>query len=163
MSEQEKVSLIYDTAEQARSRGIADLRDYWTSKLGGRTMPHPDSIDLYEIGRLRHGIIVVGYVGERVRYDVAGTTHLHYNATDFTGGFLDEQDWSEEAFIAEVHARVRQTRAPVYGCFNWDFQPHLSGFSEFGFFPLSEDGATVSGAIGFDDCSEFEAVLGRAR
>lgn len=158
-----KMADIFDSDEWVRSGAIAELRDYWTAKLGGRAMPHPDSIDLYEIPRLRHGIILTSYVDDRVRYDVIGATLAHYNARDFSGGFLDEQNWSEEPFIARVHARLRATCAPVYGCFHWDFHALLPGFSEFGFFPLSEDGATVSSGIGFDDCSEFESVLDRAR
>jgi hypothetical protein len=163
MDQVTKIAQIYDSAEWVRSGAIADLRDYWTTKLGGRSMPHPDAIDLYEIPRLRHGIILTGYVGGRVRYDVAGSTQIHYTGHNFTGGFLDEQGWSEETFIARAHARLRETRAPVYGFYHWDFRAHLPGFSEFGFFPLSEDGVTVSAGIGFDDCSEFESVLDRAR
>lgn len=158
-------STIYDSAAQLRSRGVADLHDYWRSKLRGRAMPHPDDIDLKEIAALLPGLFIVEYVGvpPRVRYDFVGATHAHYNALDYTGRYLDEMGWSEAPFVVEVHDTLRRSRAPVYGCYQWDFRDHLPGFSEFGFFPLSHDGEAVSRSIGFDDCSEFEQLLDRAR
>ena len=159
------LSMIYDTAEAVRSRGIADLRDYWQSTRRGRAMPHPDDIDLAQIAALRPSLIIAEYVGvpPRVRYGFVGATHAHYNAGDFTGRYLDEMGWSEVPFVARVHETLCRTKAPVYGSYQWDFRDHLPGHSEFGFFPLSRDGESVSEGIGFDDCSEFEQILDRAR
>lgn len=165
MAQTANSSLIYESAEPVRSRGIADLRDYWQSKLRGRTMPHPEDIDLKELEALLPGLIIAEYVGAaaRVRFRLVGSTHVHYNASDFTGRYLDEMGWTEAPFIAEVHETLRRTRMPVYGWYEWDFRDHLAGYSEFGFFPLSRDGTSVSESIGFDDCSEFEQILDRAR
>ena len=165
MVQEEKLSVLYDSAEQVRSRGIADLRDYWQSRLRGRKMPHPDDIDLKEVAALLPGLIITEYVGAsaRVRYRLVGAIHAHYSASDFTGRYLDEMAWSEMPFVARVHETLRRTKAPVYGSYQWDFRDHLPGYSEFGFFPLSRDGQTVTDGIGFDDCSEFEQVLDRAR
>jgi hypothetical protein len=165
MAQDSTFSTIYDSAARVHSRGVADLHDYWRSKLHGRNMPGPQDIDRNEIMPLLSGLVVASYVGDpmRVRYDLVGSTHRHYSAQDFTGRFLDELGWSEEPFVARVHETLYRTNAPVFGCYQWDFQVHLTGFSEFGFFPLSEDGETVSGSIGFDDCTEFEEQLGRAR
>lgn len=165
MNQDPNPSLIYESAEQVRSRPIADLRDYWQSKLRGRAMPHPDDIDLAEVAALRPGLIMTAYVGTpaRVRYDVVGTIHAHYSGHDFTGEYLDEMPWAEMDFVARVHETLRRTRAPVYGWYSWGFRDPLPGHSEFGFFPLSRDGETVCAGIGYDDCSEFEEQLGRAR
>ena len=158
-------TMIYESAEPVRSRGIADLRDYWQSKLRGRSMPHPDDIDVKDVAALEPGLIITEYVGQppRVLYRVVGATHALYSASDFTGRYLDEMSWSERPFIALVHETLCRTRMPVYGSYQWDFRDHLPGYSEFGFFPLSRDGTTVTAGIGFDDCSEFEQALDRAR
>lgn len=165
MTQDSNPSAIYASAEQVRSRGIADLRDYWRSKLRGRRMPHPDDIDLAEIARLQPGIIVTEYVGDpvRVRYVQVGATHALYSASDFTGHYLDEMPWAEKDFVASVHEALRRTKAPVYGFYEWEFREHFPGYSEFGYFPLSRDGETVCRGLGFDDCSEFEEQLDRAR
>lgn len=165
MAQDPALSTIYESATQARSRGIADLHDYWRSKLRGGKMPRLADIDLKDLDRLLPGLIIVAYVGAsgRVRFDLVGSTHAHYNAGDFTGRFLDEMGWTEKPFVAAVHETLRRTRAPVFGRYQWDFREHMPGFSEFGFFPLSEDGETVSHSIGFDDCDEFEEQLDRAR
>lgn len=158
-------SVIYESVEQVRSRAIADLRDYWESKRRGRAVPHPDDIDLAEIAALRHSLIMTSYAGPplRVRYDLVGDTHVHYCGHDFTGAHLDEMPWPEMDFVARVHETLCDTRAPVYGWYAWGFRDPLPGHSEFGFFPLTRDGGTVCAGIGFDDCSEFEEQLGRAR
>jgi hypothetical protein len=162
MGRDNKLALLYDSAAEARSRDIGRLHDYWRAKLGGRRMAHPDDIDLYEIAPLRHGLIVAEYVGPRVRYDFVGSTHIHYNGGDFTGRFLDELGWDETDFIASVHDVLRRG-VPAFGCFQWDYHDYLPGYCEFGFFPLSRDGDTVNGCVGFDDYSEFETLLDRIR
>jgi hypothetical protein len=165
MIQDQAPAIIYDSAELVRSRHIADLRDYWRSKLNGHAMPHVDDIDLAEIAPLRPGLLMTTYLGPppRVRYDVVGGTHVHYCGHDFTGAHLDEMPWPEKDFVARVHETLCDTRAPVYGWYTWGFRDPLPGHSEFGFFPLTRDGGTVCAGIGFDDCSEFEEQLGRAR
>ena len=103
-----------------------------------------------------------GNIAHLNRQPTGGYNPVHL-AFDATGRYLDEMGWSEAPFIAEVHETLRRTRMPVYGWYEWDFRDHLAGYSEFGFFPLSRDGTSVSESIGFDDCSEFEQILDRAR
>lgn len=165
MPETPHSSLIYDSAADLQSRDIAELHDYWRSKLAGRAMPRPSDVDPAEVPGLLPCLVMADYSGNpfRVRYTLLGATQVHYSGEDFTGRFLDELNWSEKGLVAEVHEMTRRTRAPVFGRYQWDFREHLPGFSEFGIFPLSEDGAVVTRVIGLDDYSFFEQELDRAR
>lgn len=156
---------VYDSVAEVQSRDIADLHDYWRAKLAGRTMPGPGEIDPADLPGLQPSMVTADYSDHpfRVRYREAGATQIHYSGEDIRGRFLDELNWSERKLVAQVHERVCRTRAPVFGRYQWDFRDGLPGFSEFGIFPLSADGANVTHGVSLDDYSFFEQQLGRAR
>lgn len=165
MFETTHLLLIYESAADLRSRDVAELHDYWRSKLAGRAMPRPSDVDPADLPHLLPSLVMAEYSDTpfRVRYRLVGTTHVHYSGEDFTDRFLDELGWSEKDLVAKLHETMCRTRAPVFGRYQWDFREHLPGFSECGFFPLSEDGVTVTRGIGLDDYSFFEQQLDRAR
>jgi hypothetical protein len=165
MSETSHLLLIYESAAEVESREIATLHDYWRSRLGSRAMPHPADIDPADLGELQPGMVTADYTDDpfRVRYRWIGATQIHYSGEDYTGRFLDEMNWSEKRLVARVHERTYRMRTPVFGRYQWDFREGLPGFSEFGIFPVSADGGTVTGGVSFDDYSFFEQQLGRAR
>ena len=147
-------SVIYTSVEQLRSRTVLELDAYWRSKLRGRTMPAPADIDPSEIRPLLPSIIIAEYLGQppRVRYRLVGTQQVYYNGLDFTGLYLDQIDWGfENAFVRLVHDTLQRTAAPVLGRYQWGFRDSVLGFAEFGAFPLSDDGATVSRCVGIDE------------
>jgi hypothetical protein len=163
-SGEDRASLIYASIERLRSASVAELYEYWRSKLRGRAMPAPADIDPTEIPHLLPGILIAEYVGDpvRVRYRLVGTAQAYYNGLDFTGLHLDEIDFGlENDFVRLVHDTVRRTAAPVFGQYEWAFRDDIHGFGEFGVFPLSEDGRLVTRCIGIDDFRPFEAALAR--
>ena len=165
-SEQRHGSVIYGSTGQLRSPTVLALHDYWHSKRRGRQMPAPADIDPTEIRPLLPSLIVAEYVGApvRVRYRLVGTQQVYYNGLDFTGLYLDEIDWGlENAFVRLVHDTLRRTAAPVLGRYQWGFRENVLGFAEFGAFPLSDDGTTVSRCVGIDDFVPFETHLAKRR
>ncbi|MEZ5830823.1 MAG: PAS domain-containing protein [Dongiaceae bacterium] len=159
-------SVIYTSIGQVRSPSVLALHDYWQSKLRGRAKPAPGDIDPSEIRQLLPSIIIAEYLGEpvRVRYRLVGTQQVYYNGMDFTGLHLDEIDWGlENEFVRQVHDLVRTGARPVLGQYQWGFRDNMLGFAEFGAFPLSDDGLTVTRCIGLDDFLPFEAALGMQR
>jgi Uncharacterized protein conserved in bacteria len=161
-----RVSVIYATVEDVRSRSVADLHEYWRSKLRGRAMPSPVDIDPAEIRQLLPSIIIAEYIGVpvRVRYRLVGTLQVYYNGMDFTGLYLDEIDWGlENEFVQQVHQTLRMTAAPVVGRYQWGFRDSILGFAEFGVFPLSDDGTSVTRCLGLDDFLPFESLIGKRR
>jgi hypothetical protein len=163
-SNEKRASLIYGPADRLRAAGVAELHEYWRSKLRGRAMPVPADIDPTEIPHLLPAILIAEYIGGRVRYRLVGTAQAYYNGLDFTGLHLDEIDFGiENAFVRLVHDTLRRTAAPVFGQYEWAFRDDLNGFGEFGVFPLSEDGRAVSRCIGIDDYLPFERTLAKKR
>jgi hypothetical protein len=163
---EDRVSVIYATVDEVRSRSVGDLHDCWRSKLRGRAMPAPSDIDPAEIRQLLPSIIIAEYVGEpvRVRYRLVGTLQVYYNGMDFTGLYLDEIDWGlENEFVRQLHETLRMTAAPVVGRYQWGFRDSILGFAEFGVFPLSDDGTTVARCLGLDDFLPFESQIGKPR
>jgi hypothetical protein len=166
MLKDHRASVIYDSIEQLRSPTVLALHACWESKRRGRPMPSPAEIDPAEIRPLLPSLIITEYVGApvRVRYRLVGTLQVYYNGLDFTGLHLDEIDWgTENAFVGLVHDTLRRTAAPVVGYYQWGFRDTMMGFAEFGAFPLSEDGTTVTRCVGIDDFVPFESQLGRER
>ena len=51
----------------------------------------------------------------------------------------------------------------MLGHYQWGFRDSVLGFAEFGAFPLSDDGATVSRCVGIDDFVPFETQLAKPR
>lgn len=165
-SHEHRDSLIYDSIEQLRSPAVRELHAYWRSKLRGRAMPAPADIDPTEIRPLLPSLIIAEYLGQppRVRYRLVGTLQVYYNGLDFTGLYLDEIDWGiEGAFVHLVHETLLRSAAPVLGRYQWGFRDSVLGFAEFGAFPLSDDGTTVTRCVGNDDFMPFESRLGKAR
>lgn len=162
--EEHRESVIYDSTEQLRSPSVLELHAYWCSKRRGRPMPAPMDIDPAEIRSLLPSLIIAEYVGMpvRVRYRLVGTQQVYYNGLDFTGLYLDQIDWGfENAFVRLVHDTLQRAAAPVLGRYQWGFRESVLGFAEFGVFPLSDDGATVSRCLGIDDFVPFETQLGK--
>jgi hypothetical protein len=87
----------------------------------------------------------------RVRYRLAGTRQVHILGNELTGRYVDELDWEEGPFVHRIFAHARDTRQPVFGFYHWTFREGTPGASEFGLFPLSEDGRTVTRVIGIDE------------
>ncbi len=163
-STEERPSLLYASVDALRSTLVAELHDYWRSKLRGRAMPAPADIDPTEIPQLLPSIVIAEYVGTpvRVRYRLVGTSQVYYNGLDFTGLHLDEIDFGiENEFVRLVHETLRATAAPVFGHYQWGFRDNVLGFAEFGVFPLSDDCSYVTRCIGIDDFRPFEATLGK--
>jgi hypothetical protein len=136
-----------------RSPQVLEMLSYWESKrLGGR-LPRPADIDPTEIPRLIASIVICDLEFDpfRVRYRLAGTRQVHILGNELTGRYVDELNWEEGPFVHRIFARAHDTQAPVFGYYHWMFREGTPGASEFGLFPLSEDGVTVNRVLGIDE------------
>lgn len=86
-----------------------------------------------------------------MRYRLAGTRQVHILGNELTGRYVDELNWEEGPFVHRIFARARDTAAPVFGYYYWKFREGTPGASEFGLFPLSEDGSIVTRVLGIDE------------
>ena len=144
---------IYDSVDSVRSPLILEMLAYWRSKLAAGRLPRPAEIDPTEIPKLISSMVICDLEQEplRVRYRLAGTRQVHVLGRELTGRYVDEMNWVEGPFVERIFARARDTAAPVFGFYHWTFRENTPGASEFGLFPLSEDGRIVSRVVGIDE------------
>jgi hypothetical protein len=144
---------IYESVERVRSALVLDMLGYWRSKVMDGRLPRPADIDPTEIPRLIASMVICDLEDNpfRVRYRLAGTRQVHILGNELTGRYVDEMNWSEGPFVHRIFARARDTAAPVFGFYHWGFREGTPGASEFGLFPMSEDGAAVTRVIGIDE------------
>ena len=143
---------IYDSVQRVRSPLIREMLEYWQSKCADGRLPRPGDIDPTEIPRLIASVVICDLEDSpfRVRYRLAGTRQVYILGHELTGRYVDELDWQEGPFVHRIFRRARDTAAPVFGYYHWTFRESTPGASEFGLFPLSEDGSRVSRVLGID-------------
>jgi hypothetical protein len=153
MTDQPATDTIYESVAAVRSPIILDMLAYWEGKRVGGRLPRPADIDPTEIPRLIATIVIVDleFNPFRVRYRLAGTRQVHILGNELTGRYVDEMNWEEGPFVHRIFAHAHETRAPVFGFYYWGFRENTPGASEFGLFPLSEDGETVNRVLGIDE------------
>jgi hypothetical protein len=153
MTDQPISDTIYDSVESVRSPMILEMLAYWRSKVVDGRLPRPGDIDPTEIPKLIASIVICELEDSpfRVRYRLAGTRQVHILGNELTGRYVDELEWEEGPFVHRIFACARDTRQPVFGFYHWTFREGTPGASEFGLFPLSEDGRTVTRVIGIDE------------
>lgn len=153
MTEQPAADTIYESVADVRAPIILEMLAYWESKRMAGRLPRPTDIDPTEIPRLIASIVICDLEHDpfRVRYRLAGTRQVHILGNELTGRYVDEMDWEEGPFVHRIFERARDTGAPVFGFYHWGFRENTPGASEFGLFPLSEDGLTVNRVLGIDE------------
>ena len=153
MTELPIADTIYESVDQVRSPIILEMLAYWRSKATDGRLPRPADIDPTEIPKLIASIVICELEADpfRVRFRLAGTKQVHILGNELTGRYVDEMNWEEGPFVHRIFARARDTAAPVFGFYYWGFRENTPGASEFGLFPLSEDGTTVKRVIGIDE------------
>jgi hypothetical protein len=153
MADHPSSDTIYESIDSVRSPHIHEMLAYWERKRAGRPLPRPNDIDPTEIPKLIASIVICDLESDpfRVRYRLAGTRQVHVLGNELTGRYVDELNWPEGPFVHRIFAAARDTRAPVFGFYYWGFREGTPGASEFGLFPLSEDGGSVVRVLGIDE------------
>jgi hypothetical protein len=147
----------------SRSPMVQALHAYWHARCVGDRLPRRQDIEPADLKPLLPYMMVVDVIGEpmRVRYRLVGTKVAVATGLDFTGRFLDElipdgeeKPWEDYYRIARDKrvAVLGDAAIPVFGG-----QPFLY---EFGIFPLSADGRTVTQCVSLEDYGTLNARLG---
>jgi hypothetical protein len=168
MTDHPSTDTIYESAGSVRSPVILEMLAYWQGKRVEGRLPRPADIDPTEIPKLIASIVICDLEDSpfRVRYRLAGTRQVHILGNELTGRYVDEMNWEEGPFVHKIFARARDTAAPVFGFYHWGFREGTLGASEFGLFPLSEDGSKVTRVLGIDEFfpdQDSPAFAGRRR
>ena len=95
----------------------------------------------------------------RIRYRVVGTEVARFSGEDFTGRWLHETGWTELAKQANlaIYQRTMESRQPTFGVSGLAAESDKAPFFEWGLFPMTTDGTTITHCLSIDDLS----ALGR--
>lgn len=140
--------------EQITSTRIHRLHEYWQSKRpSGQPFAYRKDIDPADLRELLSLLTIadVEHAPLRFRYRLVGTRVVEYNHQEFTGMYLGEIGWQEEAMLLGAYEKVVVDRRPNYGFYVWDLRSGGVGRCEFGMFPLTRDGETIHQVIAIED------------
>ena len=139
---------------QLDSPRVHRFHDYWKERRSAEhAVPLRVAVDPTELRELLPNIVVieVEQAPLRFRYRLVGTRVVEFNKLDFTGLYLGEIGWEEEQQIVDTCVDVVSSRQPLCGFYSWTLRNGAIGKCEFGIFPFSQDGETVTQIFGIED------------
>lgn len=141
--------------ENIRSPAIRQLHGYWDSKRVGGGLPAKADIDPSEIKPLLPyvSIVEIHQAPLRLHFRLVGTEIVRSSTFDFTDAWVPNGSWGEEieAAMLSVYGQLADRRVPLFGIDDLVWVNGRRQRYEWGQFPLSRDGATVTHAIGLED------------
>jgi hypothetical protein len=139
---------------QLDSPRIHRFGDYWKARRSAEhAVPLRAAVDPTDLRELLPNIVVVEVeqAPMRFRYRLVGTRVVEFNKLDFTGAYLGTIGWDEEQQLVDAYADTVASRQPLCGFYTWTLKNGAIGKCEFGIFPLSQDGETVTQVFGIED------------
>ncbi|MDQ7247786.1 PAS domain-containing protein [Dongia sedimenti] len=144
----------YASADEVQSGRVRRIFDYWCGKASGGRIPLRASIDPTELVDLLPCLMIVEVIEGRFRYRLVGTEVAANAGGDFTGCFLDAQNFANRDFYLACYREVLKGAAPVFGLDHWAYSDGRSGVAEFAMLPLSVDGTAVAQILTMEDTKE---------
>ena len=144
----------YAAVDEVQSARVQRIFDYWRSKATPGQIPRRAAIDPTELADVLSCLIIVEVVGDRFRYRLVGTEVAANAGGDFTGAFLDAQDFANRDFYLTCYRDVRARAEPVFGLDHWAYSDGRNGVAEFAMLPLAFEGNTVAQILTIEDTKE---------
>jgi hypothetical protein len=145
----------YASPDDVQSARVRRLFDYWRGKATGGQIPRRAAIDPIELADVLSCLIIVEVVGDRFRYRLVGTEVAANAGGDFTGAFLDAQEFANRDFYLACYRDVWAGAAPVFGLDHWAYPDGRRGVAEFAMLPLAFEGNTVAQILTIEDTKEL--------
>jgi hypothetical protein len=139
---------------QLDSPRIHRFHDYWRARRSAEhAIPLRSAFDPTELRELLPNIVIIQVERAplRFRYRLVGTRVVEFNKLDFTGLYLGAIGWQEEQQIVDTCVDVVSSKQPLCGFYSWTLKNGAMGKCEFGIFPFSQDGKTVTQIFGIED------------
>jgi hypothetical protein len=132
------------------SSAIRRMADYLAHKRGARPMAARADFEPTEVRDLLPYIVLVDISDNplRVYYRLVGTRIAEFYG-EFTGTWMHERPISDayRGIAENIYRTLIETRAPVYGITEMRTRFDAMVSYEWGYFPLSNDGVTVTGGL----------------
>ncbi len=148
----------YASADDVESIRVRRTFDYWRSKAPSGQIPRRDSIDPTDLIDVLSCLLIVEVIDDRFRYRLVGTEVAANAGGDFTGCFLDAQNFANRDFYLACYRDVQARAEPIFGWDNWAYSDGRSGVAEFAMLPLAFAGNTVAQILTIEDTKEASAI-----
>lgn len=129
---------------------VQRMAGYLARKRDGRALPSRADVDPTEIREFLPHMVLVDIQDDplRVYYRLVGTRIAEFYG-EFTGTWMHDRPISDAyRQIAEnIYRTLIESRAPVYGVTEMRTRSDAMVSYEWGYFPLSSDGITVTGGL----------------
>jgi hypothetical protein len=145
----------YASVDEVQSARMRRIFDYWRSKTTAGQIPLRAAIDPVELADVLSCLMIVELIGDRFRYRLVGTEVAANAGGDFTGAFLDAQDFANRDFYLACYRDVRARAEPIFGLDHWAYSDGRTGVAEFAMLPLAFEGNTVAQILTVEDTKEF--------
>jgi len=143
---------------------IRELAGYWSELRGERPVANKKEFDPSRVTSLLPYLIVAEYHQNpfRIRYRLVGTEQVRHAGEDFTGKWLHETLWDPRYIEVWLTAtqEMTETGEPAFGRDSLLWTDGKIKECEWGLFPLSADGRSVTHGIGIEDFSKIESKRG---
>jgi len=140
--------LVADT--EITSSTIKRMADYLARKRGDRPMATRADFEPTEVRDLLPYVVLVDISDDplRVFYRLVGTRIAEFYG-EFTGTWMHERPISDayREIANKIYRTLIETKAPVYGITEMRTRFDAMVTYEWGYFPLSSDGVTVTGGL----------------
>jgi hypothetical protein len=144
----------YSSVDEVESARVRRIFDYWRSKSVGGQIPRRASIDPTELPDVLSCLLIVEVVGDRFRYRLVGTEVAANAGVDFTGQFLDAQNFANRDFYLACYRDVQMNGVPIFAWDHWAYSDGRSGVAEFAMLPLALEGNSVGQILTIEDTKE---------
>ena len=145
----------YASPDAVQSARVRRIYDYWRSKAMDGRIPRRADIDPIELPDVLSCLMIVEVIGDRFRYRLVGTEVAANAGGDFTGAFLDAQDFANRDFYLACYREVRAQGQPIFGLDHWAYPDGRAGVAEFAMLPLALEGNTVAQILSVEDTKEY--------
>lgn len=136
--------------DEIASTSIKRMADYLARKRGQRPIATRADFEPTEVRDLLPYVVLVDIHHDplRVFYRLVGTRIAEFYG-EFTGTWMHDRPISDtyREIADRVYRTLVETRAPIYGITEMRTRFDATVSYEWGFFPLSSDGVTVTGGL----------------
>lgn len=145
----------YASPNAVQSTRVRRIFEYWRGKATDGRIPRRATIDPVDLADVLSCLLIVEMVGDRFRYRLVGTEVAANAGGDFTGAFLDEQNFANRDFYLSCYRDVRARAEPAFGLDHWAYSDGRTGVAEFAMLPLAFEGNTVAQILTIEDTKEY--------
>ncbi len=165
-TESDTLKQVFSTIEDVPSTKIRALHAYWRELARERFAPRKSEIDPARLKQLLPYLIITQIFADplRIFYRLLGTRVVQVWQVDWTGRYMHEGPWTAEQVTEDeaAYGELLRTRQPIFAAesltWPWHDPEKMRLPYYWGYFPLSDDGETVTHCLAIEDTEGIDVA-----